>query len=1033
MYKSMNFNFAHIFIAMVLVASVSMASAQSRKTKNAMVITDANSPLHLMQPDYTTPYGAPSASDVKSVMDKVLKYVDASTPMQIVDRTSGKTIDIENIDSNSQLQQGKFRLTSYEWGVTYSAMLSATQATGDKAFYNYAVSRMSFIAKAAKAFGQLMDSVGYIEPQIRPMLDPRALDDCGAICAAMMKAQMTDAKLDFGSQIDRYFNRVMYNEYRLSDGTLARCRPHYNTVWLDDMYMGIPSIALKGKMERESRFYSEAVKQIKQFADRMYLPQTGLFRHGWVENMAQHPAFYWARANGWAMLTLCEVLDVLPTNNPDYSSILTLLQNHIASVSALQSPSGAWHQLLDRNDTYLETSATAIYTYCIAHAINSGWVDAKAYGPIAILGWNAVTQTVSDKGAVEGTCVGTGMAFDAAFYAHRPVSAAAAHGYGPVIMAGAEIYRLLIDKYLQNNDAALQFYDKEQLTHAPIFGVADPTRPAEISAGSTRQGSRPVMFIIGDSTVKNGRGLGDGDMWGWGSFFDQFVDKERVSVENHALGGRSSRTFITEGLWAKVLAGIKQGDFLVIQFGHNDGGPLGTGRARASLNGVGNDSQAVTLERNGAPETVYTYGHYMRTYIRQAKAKGATVVVLSHTPGNRWNGDSIRRCTDTYSKWSSQIAKQENVLYVDLNDLAANEYDKKGSKCAKDYFKDSVHTTYIGAILHCKCIAKGLLALPNSPFRSIVEPTALDRSFNVASKPAFRDPIFDGAADPVIVRNEQLQCLTMFYTNRRANIGTINGVDWVHGTRIGMANSFDGGNTWKYVGTANIEYGNDSTTFWAPDIVKQANMYHMFVTVVDGIFNTWKQQRHIVHFTSTDLQKWTFHSQLQLASEKVIDAGLFHDKNRWLMFYNNESAGKSIYCAESSDLNTWNDLGPMVTDRGCEGPKVFYWKNRYFMIVDNWAGLVVYQSQDLKSWKRQKNNILAQAGIGNDDGVMGGHCDVVVNGDRAYIYYFTHPGRTPGADANTVDYRRSSIQVAELQIDGGQVVCYRDKSTIVRL
>ena len=125
--------------------------------------------------------------------------------------------------------------------------------------------------------------------------------------------------------------------------------------------------------------------------------------------------------------------------------------------------------MLDRNDTYLEASATAIYTYCIAHAINKGWIDAKAYGPVALLGWQAVNSSVNEKGQVEQVCVGTGMAFDAAFYAYRPVHVMAAHGYGPVIWAGAEIIRLLERQHPKMNDKAVQFYDQEVPTDKSIF------------------------------------------------------------------------------------------------------------------------------------------------------------------------------------------------------------------------------------------------------------------------------------------------------------------------------------------------------------------------------------------------------------------------------------------------------------------------------------------------------------------------------------------------------------------------------------
>ncbi len=165
--------------------------------------------------------------------------------------------------------------------------------------------------------------------------------------------------------------------------------------------------------------------------------------------------FIGPRANGWAIMTKVELLDVLPENHPGRAKVLELLKAHIKGLAAYQSGSGFWHQLLDRNDSYLETSATAIYTYCIAHAIQKGWIDPVAYGPMALLAWNAVSTKVNDKGQIEGTCVGTGMGFEPAFYYYRPVNVYAAHGYGPVLLAGAAIYDLLQKNKYRINDSAL--------------------------------------------------------------------------------------------------------------------------------------------------------------------------------------------------------------------------------------------------------------------------------------------------------------------------------------------------------------------------------------------------------------------------------------------------------------------------------------------------------------------------------------------------------------------------------------------------
>jgi rhamnogalacturonyl hydrolase YesR len=176
----------------------------------------------------------------------------------------------------------------------------------------------------------------------------------------------------------------------------------------------------------------------------MFNKDAGLYMHGWIAGMTVHPEFRWARANGWALLAMTELLDVLPQDHPGRPAVLALYRAHVRGLVALQASNGMWHQLLDRNDTYLETSATAIYTYCIAHGINQGWIDPLAYGPVVQLAWNAVTTKVNAQGQVEGTCVGTGMAFDPAFYYYRPTSPLAAHGYGPVLLAGAEM--ILIDK-----------------------------------------------------------------------------------------------------------------------------------------------------------------------------------------------------------------------------------------------------------------------------------------------------------------------------------------------------------------------------------------------------------------------------------------------------------------------------------------------------------------------------------------------------------------------------------------------------------
>ncbi len=433
---------------------------------------DANSPLHLMKPAYKVFYGVPRPEEVKSTLDRVRTYLEQTTFMQVENKNTHQPVkDLRKIDSESQLVRGTFRLTSYEWGVTYSAMMRAAETTGDDRYSLYALERMKYLAELAPYFRKVLEKGQDIDVLMHQVVKPEALDDAGAICAAMIKAKMKDGKLPLDEQIKTYYGFVSKGQYRLSDGIFGRLRPLKNTVWLDDMFMGIPTLAWKAVADNDISGMDAAAAQFQLFHDRMWVAEKQLYRHGWAEGMEPHPSFFWGRANGWALLTACELLDALPESHPSYRKIMAQFKEHLQGIVALQGYDGAWHQLLDRNDTYLETSCTAIYAYCIAHAVNKGWIDAQAYGAAALLAWNYVDSQINAEGQVCGTCVGTGMAFDPAFYAYRPVNNFAAHGYGPVIWAGAEIIEMLKSQHIKLNDSAIHFYPQDPHTDEPIFYV----------------------------------------------------------------------------------------------------------------------------------------------------------------------------------------------------------------------------------------------------------------------------------------------------------------------------------------------------------------------------------------------------------------------------------------------------------------------------------------------------------------------------------------------------------------------------------
>ena len=212
------------------------------------------------------------------------------------------------------------------------------------------------------------------------------------------------------------------------------------------------------------------------------MPEKQIFRHGYVEGAGRQPSMAWGRANGWAILTLSQLLDYLPENHPRRAEILKTFQDHAAGLANLQGIDGYWHQLLDHPETYEETSATAIFAYAIAHGVNEGWLDPIIFGPVAQLAWEAVSQKINQRGEVEDVVVGTGMGFDPAFYAYRPVSVKAAHGYGPAIWAGAEMIRLLNEQHPYMNDAAIHYYkiDPEVPDSTPIFSLGPNGKALEV-------------------------------------------------------------------------------------------------------------------------------------------------------------------------------------------------------------------------------------------------------------------------------------------------------------------------------------------------------------------------------------------------------------------------------------------------------------------------------------------------------------------------------------------------------------------------
>jgi len=235
--------------------------------------------------------------------------------------------------------------------------------------------------------------------------------------------------------------------------------------------------------------------------------------------------------------------------------------------------------------------------------------------------------------------------------------------------------------------------------------------------------SKPTLYIIGDSTVKNGSGKGEKDLWGWGSLMADRFDTIRIGVQNHAIGGRSSRTFITEGRWDRVLEQLKPGDFVIMQFGHNDAGPLDdTARARGTIRGIGEDSTAIYNPIRKVNEVVHTYGWYMRKYINDTKAKGAVPIVCSPVPRGDFKDGKTVRSNESYGGWASAVAKANNAFFIPLNDLIADQYDVLGADSVKKFFPvDHTHPNRNGSTLNADMVVKGIKDLKKCELKNYLK------------------------------------------------------------------------------------------------------------------------------------------------------------------------------------------------------------------------------------------------------------------------------------------------------------------------
>ena len=431
----------------LLLASLAASASAQPPSQNPAGQRQGRSDPSFSQPSIGpgTDYTVPSEAEIRAVLDRIRDHFVRNTPYRIIDTSTGTPItDLTTPTKTAgiDLKSAEFIDWTYSMGVVLSAMLQITDVTGDASFQAYTFKNFDFIFEHLPYFRQQAKLFGPQSYGYRRLIDMRELDDCGAIGAALIEAHARKPDPRYKEGIDLAAAHILTRQLRLPDGTLARPRPVATALWIDDAYMSIPFLAQMGKMTGEKKYFDDAAQQVIGMSARLFDPSKGLFDHSWFANMEEDARFFWGRGDGWALVAMAELLTVMPETHPDRPKVMEIFKRAARGAVETQSGTGLWHQLLDRTDSYLETSASAMFTFAIARGVNRGWLPVS-YAPVAQTGWRAIEQRVRPDGQIEGICVGTTAAYDAVYYYNRPTALNAMQGYGPTLMAGAEVLTMI--------------------------------------------------------------------------------------------------------------------------------------------------------------------------------------------------------------------------------------------------------------------------------------------------------------------------------------------------------------------------------------------------------------------------------------------------------------------------------------------------------------------------------------------------------------------------------------------------------------
>jgi unsaturated rhamnogalacturonyl hydrolase len=389
-------------------------------------------------------YSQSTVSD-KEIILRVADNILKNTSYTLIDIKNNKScFTSDSLPSNAEVKIGCPYVEWKYWnGVLNIAMLELFKVTTEEKYRQYSLKNYQFVFRNLSFFEGLFKS-GIRNTGMDQLFRMEMLDDCGAMGAGLIEVYKLDQQTAYKKYIDKAADFILNKEQRLKDGTLARLGPYNKTLWLDDLYMSVPFLARYGKLTNDNKYIQFAATQIMQFTKYLYDKNLGLYYHCYFDSSQQNGVAHWGRSNGWSIMAQVNLLDVVSRDDPERENLLKIFRQQVLGLTRYQSETGLWHQLLDKPDSYLETSCSAMFTYAIAKGVNEGWLDGN-YKSVALAGWEGLKTKIQSDGQVKDICVGTWIQNDLVFYYKRPVSLNDIHGLGAVILAGVEILKMQSD------------------------------------------------------------------------------------------------------------------------------------------------------------------------------------------------------------------------------------------------------------------------------------------------------------------------------------------------------------------------------------------------------------------------------------------------------------------------------------------------------------------------------------------------------------------------------------------------------------